>query len=178
MLSNGDLAPDATVYDGDSKAVKLSALWKTKPVVLSFMRHFGCIHSRHFQSVLRQENARIVEAGAQSVVVFMGQPGNVADYCAQRNMPFVCLADPDRSAYRAYDLPTRIIPMNVGAVAKGVRLFAKGLTTGLPHPGQDIRQMGGSFVIEKGGRLRLSHVSRDPSSLPSIAVILGALGAS
>ena len=40
-LKTGDLAPNIQVIDADGKAIELSSLWSDKPVVLSFLRHFG-----------------------------------------------------------------------------------------------------------------------------------------
>jgi hypothetical protein len=37
----GDRAPNPEILDSDSKSFSLEALWAERPVVLSFMRHFG-----------------------------------------------------------------------------------------------------------------------------------------
>ena len=129
---------------------------------------------------LRREHPRVEEAGARTVAVFQGPPANVGGFCRDRLVPFDCLADPDRSAYTAFGLATAGVTtwLSPRTVVKGAALFRRGLTTGLPHTGQDVRQMPGTFVIERGGRVRLSHYNRDPSDNPSIDVLLGALGAS
>jgi peroxiredoxin len=40
-LKVGDKAPNIQVMDADGNTIALSALWSDKPVVLSFLRHFG-----------------------------------------------------------------------------------------------------------------------------------------
>jgi peroxiredoxin len=40
-LKVGDAAPSIQVMDADDKTIELSSLWTDKPVVLSFLRHFG-----------------------------------------------------------------------------------------------------------------------------------------
>jgi peroxiredoxin len=40
-LKAGDSAPNLQVVDADGKTIELSSLWTDKPVVLSFLRHFG-----------------------------------------------------------------------------------------------------------------------------------------
>jgi peroxiredoxin len=40
-LKTGDSAPGIQVVDADGETIDLSALWADKPVVLSFLRHFG-----------------------------------------------------------------------------------------------------------------------------------------
>jgi hypothetical protein len=39
-LTPGELAPDMPVYDPAGQAVSLASLWRTRPAVLSFLRHF------------------------------------------------------------------------------------------------------------------------------------------
>ncbi len=109
----------------------------------------------------------------------MGSPASVGEFCEQRAVPFGCLADPDRTAYRAFGLTTGGMSklINPGSVLKGVKLYAKGMTTGLPHAGQDIRQMPGTFVIWPGGRIRFAHYNADAGDNPPMPALLGALGA-
>ena len=179
-LNPGDTAPDVVLYSPDGSRVSTSDLWGERPVVLNFFRHFGCIHCKDLLSQLRQENPRVVEAGARVVGVFQGPPDNVGGYCRERDVPFDCLSDTDGVGYRAFGLEQAGVRtwLSPGTVVKGIKLYRHGLTTGLPHPGQDVRQMPGTFVISKGGRVRFAHYNRDPADNPSVEVVLGALGAS
>ncbi len=36
-----DIAPSLKVVNADGETIELAALWADKPVVLSFLRHFG-----------------------------------------------------------------------------------------------------------------------------------------
>ena len=40
-LKRGDFAPNLQVVNADGTTIDLSSLWSDKPVVLSFLRHFG-----------------------------------------------------------------------------------------------------------------------------------------
>jgi peroxiredoxin len=40
-LKIGDKAPNIQVVNADGETIELSSLWADKPVVLSFLRHFG-----------------------------------------------------------------------------------------------------------------------------------------
>jgi peroxiredoxin len=40
-LKVGDVAPNLNVVNADGETITLSSLWSDKPVVLSFLRHFG-----------------------------------------------------------------------------------------------------------------------------------------
>ena len=41
MLNNGDKAPDVRVHDSNGVATALSDLWRERPLILVFLRHFG-----------------------------------------------------------------------------------------------------------------------------------------
>jgi len=40
-LKVGDAAPSIQVMNADGETIELSTLWSDKPVVLTFLRHFG-----------------------------------------------------------------------------------------------------------------------------------------
>jgi peroxiredoxin len=40
-LSEGDAAPDQTLVDDQGTTMHLSDLWRQRPLVLLFVRHFG-----------------------------------------------------------------------------------------------------------------------------------------
>lgn len=40
-LKPGDLAPDYTLPDANGVETALASLWADRPLVLSFLRHFG-----------------------------------------------------------------------------------------------------------------------------------------
>lgn len=111
--------------------------------------------------------------------MFMGPPSRVGDFCAERRLPFDCLADPDRSAYRAFGLisagPGRWL-LNPRVIGGVVRLLRRGIAGGLPHPGQDVRQMPGTFVVGTGGTVRFAHYNADSSDNAPVDAVLGALG--
>ncbi|HVL81741.1 MAG TPA: peroxiredoxin-like family protein, partial [Actinomycetota bacterium] len=111
---------------------------------------------------------------------FQGSPGNVGNHCRERSVPFECLSDAGGEGYDAFGLERSGVTtwLSPATVVKGLKLYRRGLTTGLPHTGQDVRQMPGTFVVSKGGRVRLAHYNRDPADNPSLDVLLGALGAS
>lgn len=129
---------------------------------------------------MREEHPRFADAGARVAAVFMGPPPSVGDFCTEREVPFGCFADPDRSGYRAFGLD-RGSPRDWlvgGGVIKGTaRLLRKGVAAGLPHTGQDVRQMPGTFVVARGGIVRLAHYNRDSADDPPVELLLGALGA-
>ena len=41
MIEVGDKAPDSTLLDSRGEQVTLSSLWRERPLVVVFLRHFG-----------------------------------------------------------------------------------------------------------------------------------------
>ena len=179
MLEAGDWAPDVVLQsvDGD---VRTTQLWAHKPVVLSFQRHFNCWCTRDQLSTLRVEHHRILAAGGEVVAVLMGTPQGTVEFCSERAIPYQCLADPSQDAYRAFHIPRAgpskwlFGPRALGYYARQLR---RGIGGGGAPPGQDIRQMPGTFVIDRSGKIRMAHYSRDVSDVVSVDDVLAALGA-
>ena len=40
-LKTGEAAPNLQVVNADGETINLSSIWADKPVVLTFLRHFG-----------------------------------------------------------------------------------------------------------------------------------------
>ena len=88
--------------------------------------------------------------------------------------PFPLLLDPERAAYHAYGLQSSVfrswVPRNlwyyVKAVAQGRELLGK---RGDPH------QLGGDFIVDPHGRIRLAHPSHDPTDRPDVNKLLQVL---
>ena len=105
---------------------------------------------------MQQDYPRFRGAGGEVALVTMGTPEQAAEFRARLQLPFRCLADAARLAYRAYGLPRG----GLGAVA-GPALWAAGLQALLRHgAGQmigDPYQLPGSFVIDRAGIIRHAH---------------------
>lgn len=177
-LRPGDVAPDVWLRRPSSGPLRAVELWRDRPVVIAFLRHFGCPFSTAWLARLRLEQARLLEARADVALVSMGSPAAVGRWQRERDLPFACFADPERIAYRAFGLaiggPVAWIGPRV--VARGLALHRRGIGAGLPHPGQDVRQLGGSFVVARGGRIRLAHYARDATDTTDVDALLGTLG--
>ena len=88
--------------------------------------------------------------------------------------PFPFLIDPERDAYHAFGLQSSIVrswmPQNLWYYAKatlqGREKFGK---RGDPH------QLGGDFIVDSQGIVRLAHPSKEPTDRPPVNQLLAVL---
>jgi peroxiredoxin len=174
-LRLGDPAPDAVVRGPDGSPVYLSSLWAVQPLVLAFLRHFGCPFCRRALAALQAAAPEIAARGARIAAVTMAAPGEAASYCGARAPNVLCLADEERRAFRAYGLgrASGLDVLRPDVVLEGFRATIAGHLPGVPVG--DPWQMPGTFVIGADGRIRLAHYSRTVADNPDPALILVAL---
>lgn len=116
------------------------------------------------------------------VVISFDAMRRVRGYCRVNDVPFTCLADEQRVAYTAYGLgrASWLRTLTPRALAPYVRLYFSARRRGFGRrtiEGQDLRQMGGDFVVAPDGRLTLAYASHDPADRPSIESITAAIQA-
>ncbi|MBP6472812.1 MAG: redoxin domain-containing protein [Chloroflexi bacterium] len=119
-------------------------------------------------------HAEIQAARANVVTVSFGTPYWAQMWLQETQSPFPFLVDAQRAAYHAYGLESSIFsswsPANLLYYTKAVlqkrETFGK---RGDPH------QLGGDFIIDPRGIIRLAHPSRDPTDRPAMQQILSAL---
>lgn len=125
---------------------------------------------------MRQRQAELTAHDAVVLVIGFEPARRVAAYCARQQLPFRCLVDERRSVYRAYGLgrASWLRTLTPRALAPYIRLiFSRRAVQ--RAAGQDLRQRGGDFVVDRVGRIALAHVSDDPADRPSVEAILAAL---
>jgi peroxiredoxin len=176
-LKFNDPAPDVELLDVDGKPVKLSSLWKKNVLILAFTRHFGCPQCKEMVEQLIHFTPEISARGIGLAIVTHAAPEAAKAFCEERAPTVRCLADPDRSAYRAYGLGRASIwqtflSLNVWRSNNRLKR-EKGWDTDLPPAGQDAMQMGGTFIIGVDGRIRLPYYYQDIADHPPVELLLG-----
>lgn len=108
------------------------------------------------------------------VAVAPGSTLRTKELCDSYRIPFRCLADPNRESYRAFGLERANMAqlMSPDVMLKTLSSLFRG---NFGPPGGDVFQLGGTFVIEKDGIIKLAHSARDPSDWLPIDSILAAL---
>ncbi len=106
-------------------------------------------------------------------IVSFAEPERLELYQKHHQWPFVMLADPNRTAYKAFALGR--LPwfrvFSPGTLKLYFKLLRKGKK--LESYGQDdYYQAGGDFLIDGKGNILLAHRSQDPSDRPPAASLL------
>lgn len=117
---------------------------------------------------LRHKYDEIRSAGAEVVMVSFVRPQSLSQYVRDLSLPFVVLWDDDRRVYRAYGL--RSAPLLQVYSARVLWGYVKMMLTGhrLRKPVGDVRQLGGDFVIDGEGIVRLAHPSQRADDRPGV----------
>lgn len=100
----GDPAPAATLPDHNGAPTALSDLWRDRPLLLLFWRHFGCSCGTDRAERLRSELGDYRAAGGDVVIVGQGEPERAAHYRELQHLDVPILSDPERSVYEAFGL--------------------------------------------------------------------------
>jgi peroxiredoxin len=127
---------------------------------------------------LRDDRKRFEEAGAAIVLIGLGPADRAAWFCEDKAIPFACLADPDKVAYAAYGLRTATLTEVLRAenALKYIRLNLNRETRQRPaKAGEDVLQLGGTFVVDTGGVIRYAHRNRHTGDNPPDDEVLNAL---
>ncbi|MGD2157914.1 MAG: peroxiredoxin-like family protein, partial [Anaerolineales bacterium] len=103
-LQVGDPAPNVKLRDFSNQVVELKYLWEKGPALLVFLRHYGCSCAHGRVELLTKEYAEYIKLGATIVAIGQGEPERSAAFAQLKKLPFPLLSDPDRDAYRAYNI--------------------------------------------------------------------------
>ncbi|HNR02285.1 MAG TPA: peroxiredoxin-like family protein [Anaerolineaceae bacterium] len=168
-------APDLVLRDVDGNPVRLSDLWKERPLLLAFTRHFGCTQCKEMLDELVSGKAEIEAAGLNLVVITQGTPESTALFAADFAPGLRTLADPERKAYEAYGLErgtlfqTFLNPRVWSAISRARK---KGYRVENPPESQDAMQMSGTFIISKDGRIVLPFYYDHIADHPPLSLLL------
>jgi peroxiredoxin len=175
VLAPGDAFPNL-LLDGVDGRIELRERWRRGPLVVMFMRHFGCAFCREHLIRMGRAAGEFDAAGAEVIAVFQYSAEATRDFCASRKVPFECLGDPLREAYGEVSLGRAkrkqvlslkiarryVTALGVGAVGAGAK-------------GGDMAQLPGTFVIDREGRVVLAHYAESSADNPPVATVLAAV---
>ena len=114
---------------------------------------------------VRRDYDSLGDAGGELVVITMGDIEQTDQFRRSFDAPFTFLADTEQTAYRAYGLARGTLGQIAGPSVwlPAIKALARG---GAGKPVGDIRQMPGSFVIDRQGIIRYTHYPTHQADRP------------
>jgi alkyl hydroperoxide reductase subunit AhpC len=108
-------------------------------------------------------------------VISFGTLPAVQQWMSETCTTFTVLLDRERTVYSAYGLErSRLRSFSLRTLWLYAKNHLRGRQMHSSH-GDDTSQLGGDFIVDKNGILRLSYPSHDPVDRPSVDILLKAL---
>ena len=168
---------DLTMPDDDGLPHRLGDAWLIRPVVLAFLRHFGCIFCRQRIADLMARRADVVGSGAGLAVVGLGTPPFAKAFRDATGFRGPIYVDATGHSYAAAGL-VRTGPLGMlrpRMIAEAFRArrrgFRQGKVTGDPW------QLGGTLVIAPRNRVVYAWRNRGPEDDAPIDAVVTAIRA-
>ena len=128
---------------------------------------------------MQREAAAVEARGAQVVAIGQGTAKEAAGVCAQMQIGYPCLGDPERASYRAFGLRRGgwreivLDPIRAGnrAMQEGYRVSIRGSL--MRH--SDWFQLPGVAIVDRDGIVRYLHQARHSGDVPPAPVVVAAL---
>jgi hypothetical protein len=164
-----------TVSNGQS----LAQLADQQPILLVFLRHFGCSFCREAINDLAKRRQKFESVNLRIVMVHMAPERKVAEqfFKKYKLWPVDHVSDPGKNFYRAFGLG-RGTPQQLFGLMNWIRGFQAGVIEGhgFAYHGEEIGdgfQMPGVFVLHKGQILN-SFIHGNAWDRPDYDQIVGA----
>jgi prostamide/prostaglandin F2alpha synthase len=159
----------------DRTPVRLGDLWKEQGVLLCMFRRWGCplcrisaVNISGLKPLLDKHNIRLVGIGIE----WLG----IDEFISEGFFAGELLVDDETRAYQALNCKVNSWRNFWGLFAKPIqRLLEMTKAKGYPSgtiTGGNFRQLGGTFLMEKGGRTVYRHFQTNESFEPAIEMIV------
>jgi len=180
--TDASVLEDVVLSDPDGRQVRLGDLWRERPAVLVFVRHFGCVFCRQMAVEIHRCRHDFEQADVELVVIGHGSPAHAADFRRRQNVDLPLLVDPDRRAYELAGAKVATLPELIGPrqILRGLRAtIMSRLRQGsiAVHQGRILghaAQLGGVLVIAPDGSVRYAYLSEESGDNPPASEVLAA----
>ena len=173
-LKPGDPAPDITLQDIHGNNVQLGDYWKNGLTLMSFLRHFGCIHCRHRLAELEKHRDELTAAGFQLLALGLGEPKHAERYCGKLAPHLTCFADSVNDGYYAWGLRqgtmAELREHGFDVLKASAKAFFDGHIQGAATG--DAQMLPGTFIIDRDGIVRYAYYSAYAGDDPAIDVLI------
>ena len=180
QLKFNDPAPDFEVLAASGASIRLSSLWAEHPLLLAFVRHFGCPQCKVMLEELHEYLPDMQRHHIAMAAITQGAVAETRVFCQEYALDINCLCDPQHTVYSAYGLGRgNLVQILLDPqIWKGnAQARKKGYPPQMPPKGQDALLMSGVFIIGPDGRIRLPYYYDNIADHPPFALLLeGFLG--
>src|SRR5882672_3254917 len=168
---------NVTLPDQNGTPHRLGDLWKDKPVIVVFLRHFGCHNCRDHAVQLRDRYDDLQRQGIDLVAIGTGDQRYAGAFVRDEKIPYLVLVDDDAKAAHAASVKVaswyRLLHPSTWRATyatwrRGHRIHS---------PGKRVTQLGATFVLGPGNEVRYAHVDADSTDHAAIPDVLAAVGA-
>ncbi|MBC8356917.1 MAG: redoxin domain-containing protein [Planctomycetes bacterium] len=115
---------------------------------------------------VRNDYDRFLDAKGDVAVITMGSVEQTAAFRDRNQLPFICLADPNRVAYQAFGVPRASVLQVAGPAVWAGGLKAT-LRAGIGKPVGDVLQLHGSFIVDGKGIVGYIHMPQHSADQPT-----------
>jgi peroxiredoxin len=166
---------DISLPDQDGTEHRLGDLWADRPVIVVFLRHFGCHNCRDHAVQLRDRYDELQTQGVELVAIGTGDQRYAGAFVRDERIPYLVLVDDHAEAALAASVKFaswyRLLhpsswKASIEAWQRGARIH---------KAGKRVTQLGATFVIGPGDNVRYSHVDADSVDHAPVADILAAV---
>jgi peroxiredoxin len=174
----GAAAPNLDLFDLTGKAVPTAGLWSRRPALLLFWRHWGCGCGVRRAELLERQLPKLLEAGANVVVVGQGEPGRASWYKEAFGVPVPILVDPTGAVYEAFGLlemsPWLLIGEANPPMAEIESWIGQHRVKGRPVADNPFL-LPGEFVVDTRGRLVLTYRYQYCDNYPDVESLVDSI---
>ena len=176
-LAIGNPAPNLQLQTVEGASVRLAQQWQATPVLIFFVRHIGCVFCREQVRALARRYDEIRAHGAEVVAIIPTDDINAGRFARGLRLPYQVLCDPARRAFAAFGLFEAAIGdlARPEVLIRTARQFARGDIPLVNPLSSSLTQLGGVFIVDTQGIVRLGHAATPVFTYPSIDTCLAVL---
>lgn len=170
-----DRLEDTTLRDSEGTEHRLGDLWAEQPVVVVFLRHFGCHLCREHASILRDRYQEVAERGADVVAIGTGSVRYAEAFKRDEQVPFLVLVDDDAEAADAASVRS-VTPFGLFSPRSWPGAWkARQAGHKVHKAGKRVTQLGATFVLGEGSQVRFEHVDAHTADHADLEQVFAAL---
>jgi len=115
--------------------------------------------------------------GCAILVVAQAKPKTIALYQSRMKWSVPLVSDPERAAYTAFGLERAglLSFFKPRVLWRYFRGMMKGYLAKMPYSGEDLKQLGGDFLLSCDRKMIFAYPSADPTDRPKVADLLATI---